>query len=196
MPLDPNHHQPSRRGSPPPVVGAVRPLPDHTVSSDSDTAPNQPDVTKSPQTRRIVKRRRHGHPSIEPLVFDTSPAAQQPPASEPVPASGEPGPDTSRASPPTWSEDQALLLTALESILTRAVATTGALQLEGETVASYPPVVRAGCTASFASKTWATGIGCCSQNLCFPYIEGHSIKPVWAAGARQLLSAINLVTNV
>ncbi|KAJ7059982.1 hypothetical protein C8F01DRAFT_1294233 [Mycena amicta] len=132
--------QPTRE--PPPVIGTVHSRPDPTVSSDSDTPLTGLGSTKSPQTRRVVQKRRiEDRPVLEPLVYNTPPHAQHTPASELVPVL-TPGPDT-RPAPPTWSEEQALLLTALKLMLTRAVATTGALQLEGDPAATYPPAVHA-----------------------------------------------------
>ncbi|KAF7325123.1 hypothetical protein MKEN_00555800 [Mycena kentingensis (nom. inval.)] len=118
--------------------------PENSAASDSDSSGAGPAVTRSPESRRAVQKRRVGEP-IAPLVLTTAPPAApvQPAARGPIR-----GPDPFLApppvtAPPQWSEDQALLMPALESLLTRAVATTGALQLDGEAIPAYPPAIQA-----------------------------------------------------
>ncbi|KAJ6569914.1 hypothetical protein B0H10DRAFT_1964929 [Mycena sp. CBHHK59/15] len=143
MPLDQNHHhQPARQGSPAPIVGAIRPRPpDATVSSDSDEGSPTPEVTKSPNTRRVVQRRKTqpGQPELEPLRYDADIDSDMPASTAPAPSTAAAG---SGAALVAWPPEHVPLLAALESLLARAVATTTALQLEGEEVPPYPPPFR------------------------------------------------------
>ncbi|KAF7325149.1 hypothetical protein MKEN_00558800 [Mycena kentingensis (nom. inval.)] len=112
---------------------------DTRVYSDSDTPSGQDGRVKSPGSRRVIRRRRTEEP-VAPLVYEASPAA-----TSTIPGTGaprrSPGPDPFRLAPTTASDEQALLLSALESMLARAVATTGVLQLEGSDSPSYPPAI-------------------------------------------------------
>ncbi|KAF7299767.1 hypothetical protein HMN09_00982600 [Mycena chlorophos] len=128
MPLDPHRHV---TGTPPRVAGSVRPRPART-GSESDSAPEDASTIRSPETNRIIQKRRTNAQSDP---FSVSETTLETPHMTP-PAQSAPGADGPRPSSPAWSEEQGILLTALESILTRAVATMGALQLEGE---STPP---------------------------------------------------------
>ncbi|KAJ7436182.1 hypothetical protein FB451DRAFT_1307892, partial [Mycena latifolia] len=133
MPSPLGHHDQNPPGGPPsPKAGTVHPRPADNASSHE----GQP-VTKSPSTRRIVKRTRVQHPSLDPLDFfaDTAPSPSPPlaaPAEHPEPPveqwdlfeeqpEGE-GP---------WSDDQRPLLNALVAILERANATLDAIELGG-----------------------------------------------------------------
>ncbi|KAF7326142.1 hypothetical protein MKEN_00465700 [Mycena kentingensis (nom. inval.)] len=131
MALDPFHHSQDRRAASP-TVGQRRPVPDPNVSSDSDDPPDGPDVTRSPTTQRIVRRRRTDDP-VAPLHFD-QPTAGPTPSPPPQPATSSAAARAAAA----WSEDQLLLLPALQSALARALATTGAIQLDGEATPAYP----------------------------------------------------------
>ncbi|KAJ6613160.1 hypothetical protein B0H10DRAFT_1951701 [Mycena sp. CBHHK59/15] len=124
-----HHHQPAWQGSPAPIVGAIRPRPpDATVSSDSDEGSPMPEVTKSPNTRRIVQRRKTqpGQHELEPLRYDTNINSDIPALTAPAPSTAAVG---SGAAPVAWLPEHIPLLAALESLLARAVATTTALQL-------------------------------------------------------------------
>ncbi|KAJ6551077.1 hypothetical protein B0H10DRAFT_1968635 [Mycena sp. CBHHK59/15] len=144
MPLDQNHHhQPAQQGSPAPIVGTIRPRPpDATVSSDSDEGSPTPEVTKSPNTRRIVQHRKTqpGQPELEPLRYDADIDSDMPASTAPAPSTAATG---SGAAPVAWPPEHVPLLAALESLLAWAVATTTALQLEGEEVPPYPPTIQA-----------------------------------------------------
>ncbi|KAJ6576239.1 hypothetical protein B0H10DRAFT_2236530 [Mycena sp. CBHHK59/15] len=143
MPLDQNHHhQPARQGSPAPIVGAIRPCPpDAPVSSDSDEDSPTLEVTKSPNTCRVVQRRKTqpGQPELESLRYDTDIDSNMPASTAPAPSAAAMGSGTA---PVAWPPEHVPLLAALESLLAWAVATT-ALQLEGEEVPPYPPTIQA-----------------------------------------------------
>ncbi|KAF7328038.1 RNase H domain-containing protein [Mycena kentingensis (nom. inval.)] len=133
MPLDPNPHELRPPTSDPAVAaGTIRPRPEDSASSDSDTSSGQDNVVKSPSSHRVIQKRRTTEPVV-PLVYEMPLAAAT--------ATPDPGPDPFRPAPKTSSDEQALLLTALESMLARAVATTGGLQLEGSNTPSYPPAI-------------------------------------------------------
>ncbi|KAJ6506920.1 hypothetical protein C8R45DRAFT_1090583 [Mycena sanguinolenta] len=135
-------HIPVRQGSPPPIVGSIRPRPnDATVSSDSDEGLPTSEVTKSPNTRRVVQRRRTrpGQPELEPLRYDADIDSDMPVSTASVPSTAAAG----SAAPAAWPPEHVPLLAALESLLAWAVATTTALQLEGEEVPLYPPTIQA-----------------------------------------------------
>ncbi|KAJ7210779.1 hypothetical protein GGX14DRAFT_624913 [Mycena pura] len=143
MAFDPDHHQPARQGSPAPVVGAVRPRPtDATISSESDEGSPTPDVTRSPHTRRVVQRRRTqpGQPELEALRYSADTDLDTPAPVDAAPSAAAVGSGTA---PVAWPPEHSPLLAALESLLARAVATTTALQLEGEEIPPYPPTILA-----------------------------------------------------
>ncbi|KAJ7817994.1 hypothetical protein B0H14DRAFT_3740984 [Mycena olivaceomarginata] len=77
----------ARQGSPAPIVGVIRPCPpDTTVSSDSDEGSPTPEVTKSPNTRRVVQCRKiqPGQPELEPLRYDAVTDSDMPASTAPA----------------------------------------------------------------------------------------------------------------
>ncbi|KAJ6609612.1 hypothetical protein B0H10DRAFT_2225732 [Mycena sp. CBHHK59/15] len=142
MPLDQNHHhQPARQGSPAPIVGAIRPRPPDTTVSWTPTRLAEPEVTKSPNTLRSCSVERPSQASPNWSLSATTPTStRHARLTAPAPSAAAAG---SGAAPVAWPPEHVPLLAALESLLARAVATTTALQLEGEEVPPYPPTIQA-----------------------------------------------------
>ncbi|KAF7293945.1 hypothetical protein MKEN_01458000 [Mycena kentingensis (nom. inval.)] len=136
MDLDPDVHHPPPPRSPPTVAGTIRARPDHTTnSSDSEGSPTEERL--SPGSRRALQRRRRGSP---PSAAPPNPATStsQPPSAHPgVPARPD-APQGPVPAPSTLLDaDRAPLMAALESILTRAMATLDALNLPGDSPPAY-----------------------------------------------------------
>ncbi|KAJ7739787.1 hypothetical protein DFH07DRAFT_965587 [Mycena maculata] len=73
MAFDPNHHhQNLPGGSPPRTAGLVHPRPTEDTPPHSDSSSEgsgRPAVTRSPHTRRVVKRSRNTRPELEAITY-------------------------------------------------------------------------------------------------------------------------------
>ncbi|KAJ7934428.1 hypothetical protein B0H13DRAFT_2305856 [Mycena leptocephala] len=136
-----HHHQNPRRAFAPPKTGTVHLRPPDDVVSGSESSQEDQPVTRSPSTRRVVKRSRV-RPSIDLIAYADADPAPTPPRDDLAPTLEEElEEELAGLGQPLaflWSDDQAPLLSALAAILTRAVATLDALEMEGED-ASNPP---------------------------------------------------------
>ncbi|KAF7325170.1 hypothetical protein MKEN_00560900 [Mycena kentingensis (nom. inval.)] len=142
MVLDPDVHHPPPPRSPPPVAGTIRARPDHpTNSSDSEGSPTEERL--SPGSRRALQRRRQGSPPSAAPPNPAPPTSQHSSAQPGIPAHPDAHQEPAPAPSTSLDADRAPLMAALESILTRAVATLNALNLPGEPSPAYSaPVLR------------------------------------------------------
>ncbi|KAJ7264814.1 hypothetical protein C8J57DRAFT_1230581 [Mycena rebaudengoi] len=141
MALDPDHHhQNLLGGSPPPAAGSVHPRLDDDTPSESDASDNGP-VTKSPHTRRILKKTRT---AVEPLVYDhpASPTPRLPFDSGDYPELDmlegveyrDPSPE-----PAEWAaRPSAEFLDDIDHLLHRALAACNLAQMTEGTLFTYP----------------------------------------------------------
>ncbi|KAF7292003.1 hypothetical protein MIND_01226000 [Mycena indigotica] len=132
----------ARPTSPPLVAGTIRPRPNDSSSGSSDS--EEPlATTRSPHTRRVVKRgKTDAQPAdIGPPQPDNSHHDHLTEALPTALAAGTAAAMEGLAA--VWPPEHLPLLSALEALLRRAIATTGALQLEGETTPDYPPTTLA-----------------------------------------------------
>ncbi|KAF7325924.1 hypothetical protein MKEN_00443200 [Mycena kentingensis (nom. inval.)] len=167
---DPNRHD-RPPGTPPPPLGTTRSRPnDSTNSSESDTSPTAA-VTRSPHTRRVVKRGRTDAP-VPPPRFDPTPATHSDQPATVHASAGTAG-DLARCAPTERADDIAPLVRALETLLSRAVATTAAIQLDGEPAPSYPEPIQQ-LVRSLHSRV-------CSTTLTPPTFANVAATPVTPA---------------
>ncbi|KAJ7200802.1 hypothetical protein GGX14DRAFT_400407 [Mycena pura] len=85
-------------------------------------------------------RTQPGQPELEALRYSADTDLDTPAPAEAAPSAAAVGSGTA---PVAWPPKHSPLLAALESLLARAVATTTALQLEGEEIPPYPPTILA-----------------------------------------------------